>query len=106
MPGATVQVLGWDEAFVGFEVEESVDLVDLATATREAVPAASGASCSVGIGDTLVRAKDSHRIRQPPNPSFTRDNWLTRWAIVSPRHRGRWATDRATPGETWDRNCR
>ena len=77
MPGATVQVLGWDEAFVGFEVEESVDPVDLATATREAVLAASGLSCSVGIGDTLVRAKAATGFGKPAGiHRLTRDNWL------------------------------
>lgn len=77
MPGATVQVLGWDEAFVGFEVEESVDPVDLATATREAVLAASGLSCSVGIGDTLVRAKTATGFGKPAGiHRLTRDNWL------------------------------
>ncbi len=77
MPGATVQVLGWDEAFVGFEVEESVDPVDLATATREAVLVASGLSCSVGIGDTLVRAKTATGFGKPAGiHRLTRDNWL------------------------------
>ncbi|HQV92388.1 MAG TPA: DNA polymerase IV, partial [Phycicoccus sp.] len=37
MPSAVVEVLGWDEAFVGFEVDDSVDPMTLATAARAAV---------------------------------------------------------------------
>lgn len=57
-PGAVVQVLGWDEAFVGVDTE---DPEATARAVRAAVLDATGLSCSVGVGDTLVRAKTATR---------------------------------------------
>lgn len=54
MPGARVQVLGWDEAFVGIETD---DPVWYANSIREAVLAATDLHCSVGVGDSTVRAK-------------------------------------------------
>lgn len=53
-PAAVVEVLGWDEAFVGVETE---DPVATARAVQAAVLEATALHCSVGIGDTLVRAK-------------------------------------------------
>jgi len=54
VPGATVEVLGWDEAFVGLETD---DPVAAARDVQARVLAATELHCSVGIGDTLVRAK-------------------------------------------------
>lgn len=77
MPGAVVEVLGWDEAFVGFEVDDTVDPMTLAAATRETVFAASRLSCSVGVGDTLVRAKTATGFGKPAGTYLlTRENWL------------------------------
>ena len=77
IPGAVVEVLGWDEAFVGFEVSDSVDPMTLAAAAREAVSAATALSCSVGVGDTLVRAKTATGFGKPAGTyRLTRDNWL------------------------------
>ena len=53
-PGAVVEVLGWDEAFVGLETD---DPLAAARAIQAAVLEATALHCSVGIGDTLVRAK-------------------------------------------------
>jgi len=54
VPGARVQVLGWDEAFVCIETDDP-DAV--ARAVQAAVLDRTGLHCSVGIGDTTVRAK-------------------------------------------------
>src|SRR6478735_4364441 len=52
MPGAVVEVLGWDEAFVGVTTS---DPVAYAESIRAAVLEATDLHCSVGIGDTKVR---------------------------------------------------
>lgn len=49
-----VEVLGWDEAFVG---AGDADPVALAHAVLAAVPVATGLDCSVGVGDSRQRAK-------------------------------------------------
>lgn len=73
-PGATVQLLGWDEAFVGLESE---DPQQAAEAIQRAVLAATGLHCSVGIGDTTVRAKNATDFGKPQGTfRLTRDNWL------------------------------
>src|SRR5690348_1175129 len=53
-PGAVVQVLGWDEAFVGVQTD---DPEATAREIQRAVLDRTELHCSVGIGDTLVRAK-------------------------------------------------
>lgn len=49
-----LQVLGWDEAFLGYAGR---DPQGLAGDVRSAVPEHTGLSCCVGIGDTKQRAK-------------------------------------------------
>ncbi|MGH9262803.1 MAG: DNA polymerase IV, partial [Acidimicrobiales bacterium] len=49
-----VEVLGWDEAFLG---AHTGDPEALAADTQRAVKDATGLSCSVGIGDNKLRAK-------------------------------------------------
>ena len=72
-PGVTVEVLGWDEAFVGVETD---DPVATAQAVRQAVLEATGLHCSVGIGDTLVRAKIATDFGKPQGTfRLTRENW-------------------------------
>lgn len=74
-PGAVVEVLGWDEAFVGIA---SSDPEATARALQAAVLAATGLHCSVGIGDTLVRAKIATDFGKPRGSfRLTRENWLT-----------------------------
>lgn len=74
VPGAVVEVLGWDEAFVGIE---SPDPERTAAEIRAAVLAATGLHCSVGIGDTTVRAKTATDLGKPRGTSrLTRDTWL------------------------------
>src|SRR4051794_38164795 len=49
-----VEVLGWDEAFVGASTD---DPEALAQAIRARVRAETGLSCAVGIGETKLQAK-------------------------------------------------
>ncbi|GAA1795451.1 DNA polymerase IV [Agromyces lapidis] len=73
-PGATVQVLGWDEAFVGVETD---DAEAYARAVQRAVLERTRLHCSVGIGDTLVRAKVATGFGKPQGVfRLTAANWL------------------------------
>jgi DNA polymerase-4 len=74
-PGAVVDVLGWDEAFVGIEAENPEPV---ARQLQAEVLAATGLHCSVGIGDTLVRAKVATEFGKPAGIfRLTRDTWLS-----------------------------
>lgn len=73
-PGAVVELLGWDEAFVGIT---SDDPETTARALQAAVLEASGLHCSIGIGDTKVRAKIATDFGKPRGVyRLTRDNWM------------------------------
>jgi len=73
-PGTILEPLGWDEAFVGVE---SDDPEATARALQAAVLDATGLHCSIGIGDTLVRAKTATDLGKPRGGfTLTRDNWL------------------------------
>jgi len=73
-PGATVQVLGWDEAFVGITTE---DPEGYARQVQAAVLERTQLHCSVGIGDTLVRAKVATGFGKPAGVfRLTAENWL------------------------------
>ena len=73
-PGAVVEVLGWDEAFVGVDTD---DPEATARGLQAAVLAATDLHCSVGIGDTKVRAKTATDFGKPRGTfRLTRDNWL------------------------------
>ncbi|MDQ0799935.1 DNA polymerase-4 [Arthrobacter sp. SLBN-112] len=73
-PGATVQVLGWDEAFVGIESDVPEDI---ARQLQQAVLAETRLHCSIGIGDTLVRAKVATGFGKPAGIfRLTDGNWL------------------------------
>ena len=72
--GATVQVLGWDEAFVGVRTE---DPERYAHDVQRAVLERTGLHCSVGIGDTLIRAKNATDFGKPRGVfRLTEHNWL------------------------------
>jgi DNA polymerase-4 len=74
MPGAVVEVLGWDEAFVGVTTS---DPVAYAQSIRAAVLEATDLHCSVGVGDTKVRAKIATDFGKPRGVYvLTRDNWF------------------------------
>ncbi|MBW9092131.1 DNA polymerase IV [Microbacterium jejuense] len=73
-PGAVVQVLGWDEAFVGVRTD---DPEDYARRLQADVLHRTRLHCSVGIGDTLVRAKVATGFGKPRGVfRLTADNWL------------------------------
>ncbi|MFC9559052.1 DNA polymerase IV [Agromyces sp. NPDC056965] len=73
-PGAIVQVLGWDEAFVGVETD---DPEAYARRIQRAVLDRTRLHCSVGIGDTLVRAKVATGFGKPRGMyRLTAGNWL------------------------------
>jgi DNA polymerase-4 len=74
IPGAVVEVLGWDEAFVGIETD---DPEQVARTIRSEVLAATDLHCSVGIGDTKVRAKIATDFGKPRGMfRLTRENWF------------------------------
>ena len=73
-PGAVVQILGWDEAFIGIETE---DPEAYARQIQAAVLERTQLHCSVGIGDTLVRAKNATDFGKPAGIfRLTAGNWL------------------------------
>ena len=73
-PGAVVQVLGWDEAFVGITTD---DPEAYARGIQHAILERTALHCSVGIGDTLVRAKNATDFGKPRGTfRLTADNWL------------------------------
>ena len=74
IPGAVVEVLGWDEAFVELATN---DPDRSAREIRSAVLAATRLHCSIGIGDTTVRAKNATDLGKPQGQfMLTADTWL------------------------------
>ncbi|MBX9243590.1 DNA polymerase IV [Actinotalea ferrariae] len=72
--GAVVEVLGWDEAFLGAETD---DPEGLARRAQEVVLDATRLHCSVGIGDTKVRAKIATGFGKPAGVfRLTAENWF------------------------------
>ena len=85
---AVVEVLGWDEAFLGVETD---DPEALAREIQRRVLARTALHCSVGIGDNKLRAKTRDRVRQ-----------AGRGVPADPRRLGRAdgrATDRGAVGD-------
>jgi DNA polymerase-4 len=71
---AVVEVLGWDEAFVGARTTRPEDL---AVRIKRTVLDATGLSCAVGIGDTRLRAKVATGFAKPGGiHRLTRHNWI------------------------------
>ena len=72
--GVVVEVLGWDEAFLGIESEDPEAFARRAQAT---VLASTRLHCSVGIGDNKVRAKIATDFGKPRGVfRLTADNWF------------------------------
>ena len=72
--GAVVEVLGWDEAFLGVETD---DPEAFAERVRAAVLDATSLHCSVGIGDNKVRAKIATGFGKPRGVfRLTRETWF------------------------------
>ncbi|MEQ0564152.1 DNA polymerase IV [Amycolatopsis sp. NEAU-NG30] len=75
-----VEVLGWDEAFVG---AETGDPEALAAAIRAAIAERTGLSCAVGIGDNKLRAKLATGFGKPGGIfRLTQENW---WEVMAAR---------------------
>lgn len=69
-----VEVLGWDEAFLGYSGAEPERL---AADIRAAVAERTGLSCSVGIGDTKQRAKLATGFAKPAGIArLTGETWM------------------------------
>ena len=70
---AVVEVLGWDEAFLGIETD---DPEGFARQAQAAVLAATRLHCSVGIGDNKLRAKIATNFGKPQGVfRLTEENW-------------------------------
>ena len=68
-----VEVLGWDEAFLGAVTD---DPESLARQVQAAVLAGTALHCSVGIGDNTLRAKLATEFAKPAGVfRLTEDNW-------------------------------
>jgi nucleotidyltransferase/DNA polymerase involved in DNA repair len=71
---AVVQVLGWDEAFLGVETE---DPEALARTVQDRVRAATRLECSVGIGQNTLQAKLATGFGKPAGVfRITHDSWF------------------------------
>lgn len=69
-----VEVIGWDEAFLGAHTD---DPEGLAQEVRRAIAAETGLASSVGIGDNKLRAKLATGFAKPAGIyRLTRDNWV------------------------------
>jgi DNA polymerase IV len=78
--GAVVEVLGWDEAFMGVETD---DPEAFAGRVQKAVLEATGLHCSVGIGDNKLRAKIATEFGKPQGTfRLTEENW---YAVMAER---------------------
>jgi DNA polymerase IV len=75
--GVTVEVLGWDEAFVGATVADATAAEELAQRIQAAVAAKTRLTCAVGIGDNLLRAKIATEFGKPGGRfTLTAENWV------------------------------
>jgi len=72
--GCPVEVLGWDEAFVGVETD---DPESFARGLAADVKAATDLDCSVGIGDNKLQAKIATGFAKPAGVArLTTDTWF------------------------------
>ena len=71
---ATVEVWGWDEAFLGVSTDDPEAFAD---EIRTRVAATTGLSCAVGIGDTRLLAKTATGFAKPGGIArLTRREWI------------------------------
>lgn len=74
LPGVVLEVIGWDECFLGVRTD---DPEQVARTAQDAVLAATGLHCSVGIGDNRVRAKIATDFGKPAGVfRLTAENWF------------------------------
>jgi len=70
---AVVEVMGWDEAFLGVETD---DPETFAADVQRAVLAETELACSIGIGDNMLRAKIATEFGKPAGMfRLTAANW-------------------------------
>lgn len=73
--GHPVEVWGWDEAFVGADIDEPLELAEQ---IRTVVSTETGLSCSVGISDNKQRAKVATAFAKPAGIyQLTDANWMS-----------------------------
>ncbi|OCB52497.1 DNA polymerase IV [Mycobacterium vulneris] len=73
--GHPLEVWGWDEAYLGADVD---DPVELAERIRTVIAAETGLSCSVGISDNKQRAKVATGLAKPAGVYvLTEANWMS-----------------------------
>ncbi|MER7446563.1 DNA polymerase IV [Microbacterium sp. NPDC097977] len=74
LPGVVLEVIGWDECFLGVHTD---DPEKTARGAQAAVLDATGLHCSVGIGDNRVRAKIATEFGKPRGVfRLTGENWF------------------------------
>ncbi len=74
LPGVVLEVVGWDECFLGVSAD---DPERVARSAQSAVLAATGLHCSVGIGDNKVRAKIATEFGKPQGVfRLVEENWF------------------------------
>ena len=74
LPGVVLEIIGWDECFLGVTTD---DPEAVARAAQAAVLEATGLHCSVGIGDNRIRAKIATEFGKPRGIfRLTEDNWF------------------------------
>jgi DNA polymerase-4 len=72
--GHPLEVWGWDEAYLGADVDEPFELAER---IRTVVAAETGLSCSVGISDNKQRAKVATGFGKPAGVfALTEENWM------------------------------
>jgi DNA polymerase-4 len=73
--GHPLEIWGWDEAYLGADVD---DPDELAEQIRAVIASATGLSCSVGISDNKQRAKVATGFAKPAGIyMLTESNWMT-----------------------------
>lgn len=74
LSGVVLEVIGWDECFLGITTD---DPEAVARAAQDAVQEATALHCSVGIGDNKVRAKIATEFGKPRGMfRLTEENWF------------------------------
>lgn len=74
LPGVVLEVVGWDECFLGVTTD---DPETVARSAQAAVLEATDLHCSVGIGDNKVRAKIATEFGKPRGVfRLTAENWF------------------------------
>ncbi|MFJ2542130.1 DNA polymerase IV [Microbacterium sp. NPDC087589] len=74
LPGVVLEVIGWDECFLGVTTDDPEGIAGIA---QSAVLESTCLHCSVGIGDNRVRAKIATEFGKPRGVfRLTAENWF------------------------------